>query len=506
MPMPSPPFHALFALSALSLAAVLSASGCAEPPPEDDGSEVQEAAATGVRKNVPSANAKPGARYMESRSFAALAQIGAVTDVQKAVVARLSAYGRSEFGIDALLFGEEPARFATFVPEEKAAFASLWALLEIDPAIDVDAKPSFPALASLVAKQTPETQKYDEASRVPIVALPGVLQDVARRIVKVPGADPATVSFAEVTAALNDYAVYTSGEYFRFDALLRALEAHAAKPGSFPHLAVSSSPDGVADVAVGPGSLHLTRTTTRACDTQYRAAAVSTKTAITATAPADVTLTWTPITKEGALARSNSSYGYGQNLAVVPRDATAAYPLKVSNGGRAAAIVEAFRAGARIAQTIVVLTGDEAVSGEGLAIAEGGAFLCRPFEDLADVTTSLSDVVRVPPGRYAVPTPTYGNATLALYGLGVMRLDVGGKSFWKTEKPSPSSPSPRMCWELTSLGPRNDVTGASGAGPGFHFDFKTSKIYFANESYGICPYSGPITGTLVATLDPGTRL
>lgn len=494
-------------LSSLTLGAAF-AFGCASPAADDDaeGSEVQEAAATGTRKNVPSAHARPGARYMESRSFAALVQIGAVTPIQKAVVARLAAYGHGELGIDALLFAEDPSRFPTFLPEEQAAFDSLWALLEIAPAIDVDASPSFAPLATLVTKQTPETVRYDETSRVVITTLPAVLQDVARRVVKTPAADPATISFTEVTNALANYAVYTSGEYFRFDALLRALEARAAKPTSFPHLAISASPDGTADVAVGPGSLHLARTTTKACDSQYRGASVATQTSIVATAPADVKLTWTPITKEGTLARANSSYGYGQNLGVVPTDATAAHPLKVGNGGRAAAIVEAFRGVMRVGQALVVLTGDESVGGEGLAVAEAGVFTCTPFADAADVTTSLSDVVRIPPGRYTIPTPTYGDATLALYGLGVMRLDVGGKSFWKTEKPSPTSSSPRMCWELTSLGPRNDVTGASGAGPGFGFEFKSNKVHFAAESYGICSYNTATGGTLATTLTAASRL
>jgi hypothetical protein len=490
----------------VALGASLLAFGCSSPTAEDDGSAVQEAAATGVRKNVVSTHARPGAEYMESRSFPALVEIGAATPVQKTIMARLAAYGRKELAVDTLLFAEEPARFATFLPEEQAAFDGLWALLEIGPAVDVDTPPSFPALASLVTTQRPETARYDETTRVPITALPAVLQAVARRVVKTPSADPATVSFDEVTKALANYAVYTSGEYFRFDALLRAIEAHGAKPSSFPHLAIAASPDGAVDIAVGPGALHVARTTTKACDTQFRGAGVSTKTTITATAPADVKLTWTPITKEGTLARANSSYGYGRDLAVVPMDATAAYPLKVGGGGRAAAIVEAFRAGARVAQTVVVLTGDEGVGGEGLAIAEGGAFVCTPFADAADVTTSLPDVVRVPPGRYTIPTPTYGDATLALYGLGVMRLDVGGKSFWKTEKPSPTSPSPQICWALTSLGPRNDVTGASGAGPGFGFEFGSSKVYFAEQSYGICSYGRPIGGTLVATLTAAGRL
>lgn len=82
----------------------------------------QESVATAMRTNVSSPHARPGARYLASRPFAALEQVGAFSDVQKAVVARIKNHGQHHLGVDALRFVEDPGASPRSCPRSRPRF------------------------------------------------------------------------------------------------------------------------------------------------------------------------------------------------------------------------------------------------------------------------------------------------------------------------------------------------------------------------------------------------
>src|SRR5262245_27164574 len=143
--------------------------------------------------------------------------VGALTQVDQDVIARIRAYGVAYgFGIELLLFGEDASRYATFTAAEKRAFGHLWTLLEVESALDLAAPCDHPPLAEIVPTVLPKTPlKLDENQRVLISQLPSGLHGVARRIIRNRGAQD-TISFAEVDAALANYSAYTPAEYFLF--------------------------------------------------------------------------------------------------------------------------------------------------------------------------------------------------------------------------------------------------------------------------------------------------
>ena len=483
--------HGFFAIGLLS---------CATSAQEEDLPSGPDGTgkADGVELGVMSPNARPGARYMAVRSVEALRRVGALPPLLDGIVRRIAAFEPRPFGVQALLFAEQASRYATFLPEERAAFPQLWQLLEIDDSIDLMAPGAFPGLDELVKIRRPEAAALNTSARVNIAQLPVVLQDTARRVIKQPGADPNSIAFSEVTRALDEYQSYTSNEYFRFGTLLRTIEGALTSPASFPHLEYLGDPAQTATVALDGAAVVMQRSVQESCDRQYQAAGVNTSVVVSFTIPNGTLITWTPLSSGAHLFPSGSSY---QEQFSLPSLASTTF--RVAGGQpHALAIVEAWQGGAQVAQQLAVIPSNETVGGEGLAIAQNGQFKCLPFADQAGATDSLPDVGRLPPGRYPVPAGTYGPAVLNLFGLGVMRLDLGGRSFWQIQKPTPSSSVSKMCWELTALGPRNMVTDASGPGPGFRHEYQSGKIYFHEQSYGIC--SG--YGTLAATLTESDRL
>jgi hypothetical protein len=452
-----------------------------------------------VRTGVSSVNARAGARYVAKRPVDALQTVGALTPLLKSILQRIASLGRPEFGVDALLFAEDPARYATFLPDERNAFPLLWRLLEVDDSLDVDPPGSFPLLGNLVTSVQPDPGKLDPEARVAITSLPTTLQTLAYRVVKSPGVPGDTVAFAEVVSALDNYKDYTSAEYFLFGVLLRAIEAALITPSQFPHLEYSNDPTQSADISVGAAKVTVSRVVAQeACGTLYNGASITTAVTLQFSIPSDGKLTWTPLS-DSFLSTSN-----GGTTSVVSPGASS-YGI-TGKDGRALALIELWQGGSRVAQQIAALPTSEVVGGESLAIVKNGAFQCLPFDaqfrDPSHYSGDLAEVVRLPPGRYQFPAGTYGNAVLNLYGMGVMRLDVESKSFWESQGPTPGTAVYEHCWELTALGPINMVTGASGAGPGFRFQFASGKIYFAEASYGVC-FNG---GALAATLTPSGRL
>jgi hypothetical protein len=444
-----------------------------------------------------SPNADPTARYLSQRSAAALREVGALDPLLDTIVRRIAAYGAGPFGVEALRFAEDPVRYNTFLPQERAAFPQLWALLELDPGLDLEAESAIASLEELATEVEPEPERLDDQARVAIADLPEVLQEVAWRVFKAPGAPADTIAYAEVFTALAEYDRYVSAEYFRFGALLRAIEGELVTPAGFPHLAILGDLEQEVTLEVGGAQLHVSRSVLRkSCDSRYHPARVETQVTLSYDLPPDTFLTWTPLTGAGALfPRRQSSWGSDREINVLPASTD---KLRLLGHSRAAALVEAWQGGVRQAQAVVVLPGDERRYGEGRAIVEGGEFNCLPFEDALDETDSLSNVIRLAPGSYPVPAGSYGAAQLQIYGRGVMRLDVGAKIFWAVQEPTPTSSVQRYCWGLTSLGPTNRVTGASGAGPGFRFEYATNEIYFDEESYGICFGDGQLVATLTA--------
>ncbi len=465
-----------------------------------------------VEVNPSSPNARPGARYMRKRPIAALEQVGALTPIMKTIWGRMRGYGQSEFSVAALLHVEEPNRYATFLPEEKAEFPQLWRLLEIDDAIDLTATGEFPALPTIVELRRPEAMTLDTSARVSIADLPSNLQTIARRVLKPTTVPPDTISFAEVLTALDAYQQYTSAEYFHFGPLLRATERAQLAPASFPHLDVKSAIETTTEIPLGTSTVAIARTSRKTCDRQYGGALVSGEVGVRFTIPLTQTaaITWTPLNATGRLFDRGQ---WSREQTVLSRFANDQQFVPMTYPGpdaapRGLAIVEAWENGTRLAQQLVVLPASENVGGQGLAIREAGNanFTCLPFDDAYDDSISLYDVLRLPPGRYPVPSGTYGTSTLNVYGLGVMRLDVSPKQFWAVAKPSPSSAVYGQCWSLTELGPRNMVTGASGAGPGFRLQFQTSGVYFNESSYGVCASGTNSGGSLVTTLTEASRL
>ena len=69
--------------------------------------------------DITSPNAVPGTRYMEWRDLAGLKAVGALTPDLEAVATRVVDLCRcSRFSTAALLYAEDPARFAIFFPAE----------------------------------------------------------------------------------------------------------------------------------------------------------------------------------------------------------------------------------------------------------------------------------------------------------------------------------------------------------------------------------------------------
>jgi hypothetical protein len=480
---------------------------CASDPNDDrPDTVVDDGKADGVELDVSSPNARPGARFLKKRSVAQLHALGALTPVLAAIVQRMAGYGQTDLSVVGLLFVEDPNRYATFLPEEKAAFPDLWKLLEIDDAIDLNAASDFPSLPSLVEVRRPEPGTLDTAARVSITALPPALQTVARRVIKPATVPPETISYAETVTALVAFQQYTSAEYFHFGPLLRATERALVTPATFPHLDVVAPIEMTAQASVGPVAVAFERKSSKRCQAQFATTTVTGDISYRLTIPTGTSVTWTPLDAAGVLSTEvlTAANATNRTFESPPYYGTGPAP-------RGRAIVEAWQGGARIAQQLVVVPMSEKLFGDGLAVRDAGnsGFACLPFDDAydADDSDSLSNVMRLPPGRYPVPAGSYGIATLNVYGLGVMRLDVSQKPFWTVQKPSPTSSITNTCWTLTELGPRNMVTGAAGAGPGFRLNFQTSGVFFAEVSYGVCAGGANSGGgSLVTTLTEAGRL
>jgi len=453
-----------------------------------------------TRSGVASANASASAVYMEKRSEDALRKAGAFSAIHEQVLTRLHAYGQASFGVDALLFGEAPTRWATFLPAEQAAFPDLWKLLEISAPAALTSPGAFPLLADLVKKSDGMAPLHlDLDARTAIASLATTLQPAATHIVKTPGAPAGTISYAEVIAAMASSTSYPSSEYFYFGTILRAIESLAVTPATFPHFELLGDPAQSQTINLAGAVVTVARTFSSSCGSNSYSpdTTLSTAVALQATLPANVKLTWTPLTADAAL---NTGGSYPTTVEVLT--SSAGNLSTAGNKPWGVAIVEAWQSGKRLAQEIVRTPGHEARSAKRYGIAKNGKLTCLPTDSEMTTSSSFSNVLRLPPGRYSVPAGSYGSATLDIFGLGLADLQVGGQSFWSTVDPDAYYTVSDQCWDLTSLGPQNMVTCGSGAGPGFRLDLDTGKVHFGETSYGVCS-SG---GTLVATLKDTDRL
>jgi hypothetical protein len=458
-----------------------------------------------TRTGISSPNASATAVYVSTRLETALRSAGAFSATEESVLTRVHGYaGAPAFGVDMLLFAEAASRWPTFTAQEQATFPHLWQLLQVATPSEATQPGAFPSLASLIAQHDQMAPlRLDVNARTQISLLPSVLQPVADHVLKTAGAPAGTISFAEVRTALASYANYPSSEYFRFGALLRAIEALAVTPATFPNLEILGPIDQTQTINVGSAAISIARKRTKAScvpNTFDDYGTIQSGVTLSLTVPSGTTLVWVPLTANVGLSSTSVSnqYVFTSGASALTSSGAAGNPWEV-------AIAEAWQAGQRTAQVVVRVPNGETVSKLRYAIVQNGQFLCRPTDQEASATHDLASFMTLPPGRYVVPAGSYGSATLDLFGLNLYKLTVLTQSFW--DAPDQYYVSYWMCWDLTSLGPTNDATCGGGAGPGFRLVDATGDVYFDEQSYGICPSGGTSGGggTKIITLTEASR-
>jgi hypothetical protein len=426
---------------------------------------------------------------MNLRSETALRSAGAFSATEESVLTRIHGYSSAPifFGVDMLLFAEDPSRWSTFTTQEQASFPQLWQSLQVTAPSDLTQPGAFLPFASLIAQHDQMAPlRLDVNARTQISLLPSVLQPVADHIIKTPGAAAGTISFAEVTTALKNYASYPSSEYFYYGPLLRQIEALAVTPATFPNLEILGPIGQTQTIGVGSAGITITRTQSKAAcvPTSFdNNTTIASSVGLSLTVPSGTTLVWVPLTASTGLSNT-----WLTNQLVFTSDTPGLTSSGAPSNPWEVAIAEAWVAGQRTAQVVVRLPNAESVIKLRYAIVQSGSFLCRPTDSEVSDTHDLESYMILPPGRYAIPAGSYGSATLDLFGLNLYKLSILAQPFWSA--PDKYSPGYSLCWDLTTLGPENAATCTGGAGPGFRLTDATGDVYFDETSYGICTSGG----------------
>ena len=204
---------------------MLANASCARPEGEQvESSEsmLAESSAPRSGSTIDSPSVDPAKRYWGARSLRVLRAVSALTATEESVARRADGIiantpPNGSLGVDELARLESPEHSSSLFPEERAAIASLWRLLEIA---------SVPPTNVAPARLSPSEQAPKLATRIPATST------TARRVQLTcnDDGDPSTLSSADVACAYADRGSFTPTEVRELGVLLRAIAQASPAP------------------------------------------------------------------------------------------------------------------------------------------------------------------------------------------------------------------------------------------------------------------------------------
>lgn len=210
---------------------LLANASCApakDEPAESAESMLAESSAPRSGATIDSPSVDRAKRYWGARSLRVLREVSALTAVEESVARRADGINANtpangSLGVDELARLESPEHSSSLFPEERAAIATLWRLLEI-----ADVPPTNVTPAQL----TPSERVSKLTTRI------AATSPTARRVQLTcnDDSDPTTLSSADVACAYADRGSFTPTEIRELGALVRAI----AQASPAPERAVST--------------------------------------------------------------------------------------------------------------------------------------------------------------------------------------------------------------------------------------------------------------------------
>jgi len=408
---------------------------------------------------IPSGYVNPNATYLSDRAIGSLVEVGALDDVLgevayrvDGIIANLPADGRID--VAELVRMEQPSFFATLFPAEQAAFPQLWLLLELPSSPTTVVPFSTTSLNTVDLAVTPGGLAFPPSEL--ISSLPVSQQTAARRLQLVVNGDgnQATISFADLAAALMDPSRFTPADVGSFEAIRAELHRRGI---SNANARIRVEAPGTRTTTANLGQLSLTiRDSTSYVETRTFNGGYSGGWTVQLEAHQSAVATATlPSGTFAILIREDD----GSELVVSSERS----PSTLAN---ATYIVEEWQQGARVANRDAHVTGFLSSTGyadltpyveydlvtatmplvrnlesaqtmysnvvgianRAIAVFNYAATTSQPTGVVE--TTALREVasvgITIPAGRYELATPNLGTVALDIYPQGVVSITIGG--------------------------------------------------------------------------------